>query len=81
LVSDNPIAQNLLVKQLERHQLNVTATSNGEEALAGLWLFTEAFSITDASLIKNGRPMRRDISVSRYSTIVINHYFSTTSCS
>ncbi|KAF5338436.1 hypothetical protein D9758_012211 [Tetrapyrgos nigripes] len=29
----NPIAQNLLVKQLERYQLNVTATSNGNEAL------------------------------------------------
>lgn len=33
---DNPIAQNLLIKQLERYQLNVTATGNGEEALAGL---------------------------------------------
>jgi len=33
-VSDNPIAQNLLVKQLERYQLNVTATSNGNEAIA-----------------------------------------------
>lgn len=32
---DNPIAQNLLVKQLERYQLNVTATSNGNEAIAG----------------------------------------------
>jgi hypothetical protein len=32
---DNPIAQNLLVKQLERHQLNVIATGNGHEALAG----------------------------------------------
>lgn len=31
--ADNPIAQNLLVKQLERYQLNVTATSNGNEAL------------------------------------------------
>ncbi|KAF6766466.1 dual-domain HisK/Mak2 protein kinase [Ephemerocybe angulata] len=30
----NPIAQNLLVKQLERYQLKVTATSNGEEAVA-----------------------------------------------
>lgn len=32
---DNPIAQGLLVKQLERYQLNVTATGNGDEALAG----------------------------------------------
>lgn len=32
---DNPIAQNLLIKQLERYQLKVTATSNGEEAIAG----------------------------------------------
>ncbi|KAG6837910.1 hypothetical protein H0H93_013063 [Arthromyces matolae] len=31
---DNPIAQNLLVKQLERVDLKVTATGNGEEALA-----------------------------------------------
>ncbi|KAG7090785.1 hypothetical protein E1B28_009870 [Marasmius oreades] len=30
---DNPIAQNLLVKQLERYQLNVVATSNGNEAI------------------------------------------------
>jgi len=35
-VSDNPIAQSLLVKQLERYKLNVTATNNGEEAIAGL---------------------------------------------
>ncbi|THU88468.1 hypothetical protein K435DRAFT_830560 [Dendrothele bispora CBS 962.96] len=33
IAEDNPIAQNLLVKQLERYQLNVTATSNGNEAL------------------------------------------------
>lgn len=32
---DNPIAQNLLIKQLERFNLNVTAANNGEEALAG----------------------------------------------
>ncbi|RDB29051.1 Peroxide stress-activated histidine kinase mak2 [Hypsizygus marmoreus] len=34
VAEDNPIAQNLLIKQLERYHLNVTATSNGEEALA-----------------------------------------------
>ncbi|KAG2023171.1 atypical/HisK protein kinase [Coprinopsis cinerea AmutBmut pab1-1] len=34
IAEDNPIAQNLLVKQLERYQLTVTATSNGEEAIA-----------------------------------------------
>ncbi|RXW16010.1 hypothetical protein EST38_g9848 [Candolleomyces aberdarensis] len=34
VAEDNPIAQNLLVKQLERYQLKVTATSNGEEAVA-----------------------------------------------
>lgn len=33
---DNPIAQNLLIKQLQRYQLNVIATGNGEEALAGM---------------------------------------------
>ena len=31
---DNPVAQKLLVKQLERYELNVVATSNGEEAIA-----------------------------------------------
>lgn len=39
VTTDNPIAQNLIVKQLERYQLNVTTTGNGEEALAGLWIF------------------------------------------
>jgi len=34
---DNPIAQNLLVKQLQRLELNVIATNNGEEAIAGMW--------------------------------------------
>jgi len=32
---DNPIAQGLLVKQLQRYQLNVTTTENGVEAIAG----------------------------------------------
>lgn len=32
---DNPVAQKLLAKQLERFDLNVVATSNGEEAIAG----------------------------------------------
>jgi CheY-like chemotaxis protein len=34
IAEDNPIAQNLLVKQLQRYDLNVVATSNGEEAIA-----------------------------------------------
>ncbi|KAJ7151534.1 hypothetical protein C8R46DRAFT_1166444 [Mycena filopes] len=34
VAEDNLIAQNLLVKQLEKHDLNVIATSNGNEALA-----------------------------------------------
>ncbi|RDX43976.1 histidine kinase [Lentinus brumalis] len=34
VAEDNPVAQKLLVKQLERYNLNVIATSNGEEALA-----------------------------------------------
>lgn len=34
---DNPIAQSLLVKQLERQDLTVTATNNGEEAIAGTY--------------------------------------------
>jgi hypothetical protein len=33
--ADNPVAQKLLVKQLQRFDLNVIATSNGEEAIAG----------------------------------------------
>ncbi|KAJ3575904.1 hypothetical protein NP233_g779 [Leucocoprinus birnbaumii] len=34
IAEDNPIAQNLLVKQLERCDLKVTATNNGEEAIS-----------------------------------------------
>ncbi|KIL70561.1 hypothetical protein M378DRAFT_194875 [Amanita muscaria Koide BX008] len=34
IAEDNPLAQNLLVKQLERYNLSVTATNNGEEAIA-----------------------------------------------
>ncbi|KAF8912937.1 dual-domain HisK/Mak2 protein kinase [Gymnopilus junonius] len=33
IAEDNPIAQNLLIKQLQRFNLNVVATSNGEEAI------------------------------------------------
>ena len=36
VAEDNPVAQKLLVKQLERYDLNVVATSNGEEAIAGM---------------------------------------------
>ena len=43
VAEDNPVAQKLLVKQLERYDLNVIATSNGEEAIAGMCyvLFTQ----------------------------------------
>ncbi|KAG6804976.1 hypothetical protein H0H93_006104, partial [Arthromyces matolae] len=34
IAEDNPIARQLLVRQLQRLQLNVIATGNGEEALA-----------------------------------------------
>ncbi|KAF8630202.1 hypothetical protein AX15_003056 [Amanita polypyramis BW_CC] len=34
IAEDNPLAQSLLVKQLERCNLSVTATDNGEEAIA-----------------------------------------------
>ncbi|KAI0294831.1 histidine kinase [Russula brevipes] len=34
IAEDNPVAQKLLVKQLQRYNLNVIATSNGEEAIA-----------------------------------------------
>ncbi|KAI9509850.1 hypothetical protein F5148DRAFT_1275037 [Russula earlei] len=33
IAEDNPVAQKLLVKQLQRYDLNVVATSNGEEAI------------------------------------------------
>lgn len=33
IAEDNPIAQNLLVKQLQRYNLEVVATNNGEEAI------------------------------------------------
>ena len=38
--TDNPVAQKLLIKQLERYDLHVTATSNGEEALAGVFPYS-----------------------------------------
>jgi len=34
IAEDNPVAQKLLVRQLQRYDLNVVATSNGEEAIA-----------------------------------------------
>ncbi|KAJ3003995.1 hypothetical protein NUW54_g5022 [Trametes sanguinea] len=34
IAEDNPVAQKLLIKQLERYDLNVVATSNGEEAIS-----------------------------------------------
>ncbi|KAH8086606.1 histidine kinase [Cristinia sonorae] len=34
IAEDNPVAQKLLIKQLERFDLQVVATSNGEEALS-----------------------------------------------
>ncbi|KAH9927462.1 histidine kinase [Epithele typhae] len=34
VAEDNPVAQKLLIKQLERYDINVIATSNGEEAIA-----------------------------------------------
>lgn len=37
---DNPIAQNLLIKQLQRYHLEVVATNNGEEAIKGVGSFT-----------------------------------------
>jgi len=37
-LKDNPIAQSLLVKQLQRCKLTVIATSNGEEAIRGVHL-------------------------------------------
>ena len=37
-LEDNPVAQSLLVKQLQRYKLTVIATSNGEEAIRGVLL-------------------------------------------
>ncbi|KAI0271645.1 histidine kinase [Gloeopeniophorella convolvens] len=37
IAEDNPVAQKLLVKQLQRFDLNVVTTSNGEEAVTGKW--------------------------------------------
>ncbi|OSX67898.1 hypothetical protein POSPLADRAFT_1043081 [Postia placenta MAD-698-R-SB12] len=34
VAEDNPVAQKLLIAQLQRYQINVVATSNGEEAIA-----------------------------------------------
>ena len=34
-MTDNTIARHVLVKQLERHDLKVTATTNGQEAVQG----------------------------------------------
>lgn len=34
IAEDNQVARGLLVRQLEKYQLNVTATTNGEEAIA-----------------------------------------------
>ncbi len=45
VAEDNPVAQKLLVKQLERYNLNVIATSNGEEALAGTYMHSLLFIV------------------------------------
>ncbi|TFK57700.1 histidine kinase [Heliocybe sulcata] len=37
IAEDNPVAQKLLVKQLERYDLKVTPTSNGEQAISAEW--------------------------------------------
>jgi len=34
VAEDNPVAQKLIIAQLQRYQLNVVATSNGEEAIS-----------------------------------------------
>jgi len=49
LSQDNEIAQNLLVKQLSRYHLNVVATSNGKEAIAGM-LFLPSNRVTSLIL-------------------------------
>jgi hypothetical protein len=67
--SDNPIAQNLLIKQLQRYHLNVIATGNGEEAIAGESQQC-SFERIDIHLLQSGRRMNLDFFLLPYLTIV-----------
>jgi hypothetical protein len=64
LYSDNPIAQGLLVKQLERYHLNVTATENGMEAIAGEYRPRINVVLRYSYYIQSGNLTNRAISVS-----------------
>lgn len=49
ILSDNPIAQQLLVKILQRADLTVVATSNGNEAISGTFGVSEHIALTHFS--------------------------------
>lgn len=66
---DNPIAQNLLIKQLQRYHLNIIATGNGEEAIAGESQPC-SFKRIDIRLFQSGRRMNPDFFLLPYLTIV-----------
>lgn len=70
VAEDNPVAQKLLVKQLERYNLNVIATSNGEEALAGTSWNILLFLILAHEILQSGKGTNRDTSASPCSITV-----------
>ena len=53
--ADNPVAQKLLVRQLQRYNLNVIATSNGEEAIAGSVLLLKGPHQSHNTIFRMGR--------------------------
>jgi CheY-like chemotaxis protein len=70
IAEDNAVAQRLLVKQLERVGLKVTATSNGQEAIDRACGALAALCGWGLMRAQNGRRIRLASSRSRYSTIV-----------
>lgn len=66
------MAQQLLKKQLERYQLNVTVTGNGNEAVAGDWPECDGChgAVPHSLFSQNGSHMSLDTSVLRSLTIV-----------
>jgi CheY-like chemotaxis protein len=74
-LEDNPIAQSLLVKQLQRYNLDVIATSNGEEAIHGVQLVFVAVRHCLIFLYsQNGRATNPVSSASPSSTIVCPYH-------
>lgn len=75
--TDNPIAQHLLIKQLQRYNLNVVAASNGEEALAGPFRTLQGKRLLTGFVhcIQSGKLMNQATSVSHYLIIVSGQLF------